>query len=298
MATNTRPGASSSTGGVLKRLLVGRALATHKQEHQLLPKILALPVFASDALSSTAYATEEMMLVLVVAGAAALAYAIPIGVAISCLLAIVITSYRQTVRAYPRGGGSYIVARENLGLVPGLIAAAAILTDYVLTVAVSMTAGTIAITSALPSLATHKVALAISLTVLITLVHLRVRPDGGRDAGVRLRRVPVGMPARRNLDPDDRGRVGARRLPHPPRVLIRSDRPHRRRGCRRRRPGVPTTAGSQRGFDPVGDGHAPDQHVPGDHGSRDPPPRAGHARHRGVQVGARPNGGTGVGRGQ
>ncbi|HLA92832.1 MAG TPA: APC family permease [Actinomycetota bacterium] len=179
MATNTRPGASSSTGGVLKRLLVGRALATHKQEHQLLPKILALPVFASDALSSTAYATEEMMLVLVVAGAAALAYAIPISVAIACLLAIVITSYRQTVRAYPRGGGSYIVARENLGLVPGLIAAAAILTDYVLTVAVSMTAGTIAITSALPSLATHKVALAISLTVLITLVNLR----GVKEAG-------------------------------------------------------------------------------------------------------------------
>jgi len=179
MATTARPGPGSSTGGVLKRLLVGRALATHQQEHQLLPKVLALPVFASDALSSTAYATEEMMLVLVVAGVGALAYAIPIGVAISCLLAIVITSYRQTVRAYPRGGGSYIVARENLGLAPGLIAAAAILIDYVLTVAVSMTAGTIAITSAVPSLATHKVALAISLTVLITLVNLR----GVKEAG-------------------------------------------------------------------------------------------------------------------
>lgn len=164
---------SGSTSGILKRILLGRALATNKQEHQLLPKILALPVFASDALSSTAYATEEMMLVLITAGAGALVYKIPVGIAIAAVLAIVITSYRQTVRAYPQGGGSYIVAKENLGTLPGLVAAAAILTDYVLTVAVSMTAGTIAITSTLPSLAQHKIAIAIALVIFITLINLR-----------------------------------------------------------------------------------------------------------------------------
>src|ERR671914_868420 len=126
----------------LRRVLVGRALASHKAEHQLLPKTLALPVFASDPLSSNAYATEQMMLVLVTAGTGALAARIPIAIAIAVMLTLVVVSYRQTVRAYPKGGGSYIVARENLGTLPGLVAAAAILSDYVLTVAVSVTAGT------------------------------------------------------------------------------------------------------------------------------------------------------------
>ena len=128
---------------VVKRFLVGRALASSTAEHQLLPKVLALPVFSSDALSSVAYATEEMMLVLALAGAGALGLKIPLALAIAALLIIVVTSYRQTVKAYPQGGGSYIVAKENLGTIPGLVAAAAILTDYVLTVAVSVTAGTI-----------------------------------------------------------------------------------------------------------------------------------------------------------
>lgn len=177
MATRTDGGAG--VGGALKRLLVGRALSTYSQEHQLLPKTLALPVFSSDPLSSVAYATEEMMLVLVTAGVAALSFRLPIALAIAALLAIVVTSYRQTVRAYPRGGGSYIVARENLGTVPGLVAAAAILTDYVLTVAVSVTAGTIAITSAAPSLADHKVLLASLLVLLVTGANLR----GVKEAG-------------------------------------------------------------------------------------------------------------------
>jgi amino acid transporter len=155
-------------------------LATHKQEHQLLPKILALPVFSSDALSSVAYATEEMMLVLVAAGAGALTYKLPIAIVIGVLLVIVISSYRQTVHAYPRGGGSYIVARENLGTVPGLVAAAAILSDYVLTVAVSITAGTIAFTSAVPSVAKHKVAVALLFILIVALVNLR----GVREAGL------------------------------------------------------------------------------------------------------------------
>jgi amino acid transporter len=176
---STRSEQGAGVGDALKRLLVGRALSTSAQEHQLLPKTLALPVFSSDTLSSVAYATEELMLVLVTAGVAALAYRLPIAIAIVALLALVVTSYRQTVRAYPRGGGSYIVARENLGTIPGLIAAAAILTDYVLTVAVSITAGTIAITSAAPSMSEHKVLIATLLVLLITAANLR----GVREAG-------------------------------------------------------------------------------------------------------------------
>jgi amino acid transporter len=166
--------------GPLKRVFVGRAIASHKAEHQLLPKFLALPVFSSDPLSSNAYATEEMMLVLVAAGAGALSLRLPIAVAIAALLAIVVTSYRQTVRAYPHGGGSYIVAHENLGTIPGLVAAAAILTDYVLTVAVSITAGTTAIASVAPeALVPIRVPMAISLVALVTLANLR----GVKEAG-------------------------------------------------------------------------------------------------------------------
>ncbi len=167
-------------GGPLKRLFVGRAIASDKAEHQLLPKFLALPVFSSDPLSSNAYATEEMMLVLVAAGAGALTLRMPIALAIALLLAIVVTSYRQTVRAYPTGGGSYIVARENLGTIPGLTAAAAILTDYVLTVAVSITAGTTAIASVAPeTLVPMRVPIAIGLVALVTLANLR----GVKEAG-------------------------------------------------------------------------------------------------------------------
>jgi amino acid transporter len=167
-------------GGPLKRLFVGRAIASDKAEHQLLPKFLALPVFSSDPLSSNAYATEEMMLVLVAAGAGALSLRLPIALAIAALLAIVVTSYRQTVRAYPQGGGSYIVARENLGTIPGLVAAAAILTDYVLTVAVSITAGTTAIASVAPeALVPLRVPIAVALVALVTLANLR----GVKEAG-------------------------------------------------------------------------------------------------------------------
>lgn len=164
----------------LKRVLLGHRLASNKLEHQLLPKFLALPVFSSDPLSSVAYATEEMMLVLVLAGTAAFSLMLPIGFAIAALLAIVITSYRQTVRAYPQGGGSYIVSRQNLGTIPGLIAAAAILADYVLTVAVSVTAGTIAVTSAAPGFADHRVAIAVGFVALVTLANLRGVKEAGQ----------------------------------------------------------------------------------------------------------------------
>ncbi|HEX2031618.1 MAG TPA: APC family permease [Actinomycetota bacterium] len=163
----------------VKRVVVGRALASHKLEHQLLPKTLALPVFSSDPLSSNAYATEEMMLVLVLAGAGALSLAIPIALLIAVVLAVVVTSYRQTVRAYPRGGGSYIVARENLGTTPGLVAASAILIGYVVTASVSVTAGAAAVTAAAPGLAPFRVPMAIGFLVLIALANLRgVRESG------------------------------------------------------------------------------------------------------------------------
>ncbi|HUF59732.1 MAG TPA: APC family permease [Actinomycetota bacterium] len=177
MSTKTQ---GVGVGGAVKRLLLGRALSTASQEHQLLPKVLALPVFASDQLSSVAYATEEMMLVLALAGASALNLLSPLGLAVAALLVVVIVSYRQTVRAYPRGGGSYIVARENLGTVPGLTAAAGILASYVLTVSVSVTAGAIAVTSAAPGLAEHKVGLATSFVVFITIANLRGVKEAGR----------------------------------------------------------------------------------------------------------------------
>jgi amino acid transporter len=134
--------------GTLRRLIIGERLATKRAKHQRLPNYLALPVFASDALSSNAYATEEILLMLMLAGSAGFHYTLPIGIVIATVLVIVVMSYRQTIFAYPQGGGAYIVTRDNLGLVPGLIAAASLLIDYVLTVAVSVSAGVLAITSA------------------------------------------------------------------------------------------------------------------------------------------------------
>jgi amino acid transporter len=170
----------ASVGSIFKRVLVGRQMESARLEHTLLPKVLALPVFSSDPLSSVAYATEEMMLVLVLAGAAALSLMMPLAAVIALVLGIVVTSYRQTVKAYPRGGGSYIVARENLGTIPGLVAAAAILIGYVVTAAVSVTAGAVAVSSAVPDLAQNRVALAMGFIVVIALANLR----GVRESGI------------------------------------------------------------------------------------------------------------------
>src|SRR5205807_2574166 len=137
---------------LLKRLFVGTPMPLAQARHERLGKSIALAVFSSDAMSSVAYATEEILLILVLAGAAAAHLANPIAVSIAGLLIIVAISYQQTIHAYPNGGGSYIVAHDNLRTVPGLVAAAALLVDYVLTVAVSVAAGVAAITSALPSL--------------------------------------------------------------------------------------------------------------------------------------------------
>jgi len=163
----------------LKRILLGNPLATSQMGHQSISKTVALAVFSSDALSSVAYATEEILLALSAGGALALSYGLPIAGLVALLLFIVAMSYRQTVHVYPSGGGAYIVAKENLGEGPGLTAGAALLVDYLLTVAVSIAAGVAAITSAFPFLYGHRVALGVGLVALITLANLRgVRESG------------------------------------------------------------------------------------------------------------------------
>jgi amino acid transporter len=166
----------------VKRLLVGRPLPTAEQEHQRLAKIVALAVFSSDAISSTAYATEEILHVLIPrAGFAdALAVLVPISLVVCALLAIVVTSYSQTIHAYPSGGGAYVVSRENLGVYPSLIAAGSLLVDYILTVAVSISAGAQAIVSAFPSLNQYRVELCLVLIAIITLANLRGVRESGR----------------------------------------------------------------------------------------------------------------------
>ncbi|MEK6660753.1 MAG: APC family permease [candidate division NC10 bacterium] len=164
----------------LKRRLLGTPLRTEQAHQERLSKFAALAVFSSDALSSVAYATEEILLVLVLAGSAGLPWSLPLSAAIATLLLIVTTSYRQTIHAYPSGGGAYIVAKENLGVYPGLIAAAALLIDYVLTVSVSVAAGVAAITSALPTLYSYRVGLGILCIGLITLANLRGIRESGR----------------------------------------------------------------------------------------------------------------------
>ena len=136
----------------LKKFLVGVPLETETLSHQKLPKWKALAIFSSDALSSVAYATQEILIPLSIVSIAAVSWSLPIGLAISILLLIVTISYWQTIRSYPSGGGAYVVAKENLGTTPGLITAAALMIDYVLTVSVSIAAGVEAITSAFPFL--------------------------------------------------------------------------------------------------------------------------------------------------
>ncbi|MBI1750326.1 MAG: APC family permease [Acidobacteria bacterium] len=157
----------------LKRMFLGSPLRTAELHEQRLSKRAALAVFASDALSSTAYATEEVLLALVAAGAAFFYLSLPVAICIAALLAIVTTSYSQTIHAYPSGGGAYIVAKENLGVTPGLVAAAALLIDYVLTVAVSVAAGIAAVTSAFPNLLQHREFLCLVAIYIILLANLR-----------------------------------------------------------------------------------------------------------------------------
>ena len=170
---------SVEAGSVLKRIVVGRAFSSSQLEHTLLPKVLALPVFASDALSSVAYATGEIFIQLAIVSVVFKGYVLPISLAIATLMAIVVISYRQTVRAYPSGGGAYIVSKDNLGPWAGLIAAAALLVDYMMTVVVSIVAGVFAIGSAYAPANDHKVLLSILFVWLVTIANLR----GARESG-------------------------------------------------------------------------------------------------------------------
>lgn len=162
-----------------KALLVGRPKETSRLEHERLSKKVALPVFASDALSSSAYATEEMLVVLLAAGVSALVFSLPLAVGITAVLGIVIFAYRQNIRAYPNGASDYIVVTDNLGKYPGLVAASALLIDYTLTVAVSITAGVAAIVSVFPGLHGQRVFVAVGVIAVMSLLNLR----GVREAG-------------------------------------------------------------------------------------------------------------------
>jgi amino acid transporter len=163
----------------LKRVLIGSPLATEQLANERLTNPKALAVFSSDALSSVAYATEEILLVLILAGSSALTLSLPVAVAIGVLMLMVGLSYRQTIFAYPNGGGSYIVAKDNLGTYPGLVAGSALLIDYVLTVAVSISAGVAAITSAFPEMMPYRVWLCLAAITLITLANLRGVKESG-----------------------------------------------------------------------------------------------------------------------
>jgi len=171
----------------LKRFLIGSPISSEEQEHQRLRKLIALPIFASDAISSTAYATDEILVVLLLQasiGAAAFKYLIPIAIIVCVLMAIVVMSYRQTIHAYPSGGGAYVVSRENLGEVPSLVAGASLLVDYILTVAVSVAGGVLAIRTATGFDTKYTVPICLFCVVGMTVVNLRgVKESGSAFAG-------------------------------------------------------------------------------------------------------------------
>ena len=164
----------------VKRLLVGAPIPSHQAHHQRLSRVTGLAILSSDALSSVAYATEEILRVLLIGGLAALGLVTPIGAIIAVTLAIVAFSYRQTIYAYPSGGGAYIVAKDNLGTLPSLIAAASLLIDYVLTVAVSVAAGVAAVTSAVPQLVPLRVEISLGFVAILMLGNLRGVRESGR----------------------------------------------------------------------------------------------------------------------
>src|SRR4051812_7759037 len=168
------------SAAAVTRALVGEPLRSDRLHETLLPKRLALPVFCSDPLSSVAYATEQMIVVLTLGGLGLLHLTPWLAAAVALLLVIVVASYRQTCSAYPDGGGAYAVSRENLGKDASLVAASSLLIDYVLTVAVSVVAGVAAITSAIPELAPHAVSLSLICVALLTIVNLRGVKESGR----------------------------------------------------------------------------------------------------------------------
>lgn len=169
-----------TAGGIVKRLVLGPALRSAGEQGQLLPKWLALPVFCSDPLSSVAYATEQILLIVGLGGVAYLHLAAPVAGAVVILLAVVVLSYRQTCHAYPGGGGAFVVSKDNFGETAALVAAAALLVDYVMTVAVSVVAGVLAVTSRFPDLQPYAVDLAVGAVIALAAVNLRGLRDSGK----------------------------------------------------------------------------------------------------------------------
>ena len=163
-------------------LLLGRPLASDQARAECVGAAAGIPIFGLDVLSSAAYGPEAALTLLIPLGAPGIAYMVPISASIIVLLTIVYFSYRQTIQAYPGGGGSYIVARQNLGVLPGLLAAAALMIDYILVVAVGISAGVGALVSGVPSLQPHTLALCLGILILITVVNLR----GVRETGLIL----------------------------------------------------------------------------------------------------------------
>ena len=187
-----------------KRILIGRPIATSEEGHQRLRKRVALPIFASDAISSTAYATDEVVLVLALQagiGLAAFDKLVPIAIVVAVLLTIVVLSYRQTIYAYPSGGGAYVVSRENLGETPSLVAGASLLTDYILTVAVSVAGGVLAIQSAFGFDSQWRVPLCLLMIAVMT------RRQPARPEGVGLAVRPADVPLHRHAGAADRRRL-------------------------------------------------------------------------------------------
>ena len=263
---------------VLKRLVIGTPMSTEQAGHTLLAKRLALPIFASDALSSVAYATQEILLVLTVGGVLYLHYAPWVAIGVVVLMAAVVASYRQLVRAYPTGGGDYEVATKNIGKPAGVVVASALLVDYVMTVAVSVSSGVDNIISAAPSL--HELPRhdgASVFVVLLAAVNLR----GLREAGLAFAAptylfaggvfimiatglfraiagdAPVAESAKYDIEPQHRVRVARLLRAHvlrAARVLVRLHRADRGRGDRQRRAGVQAAEGAQRADHPARDG--------------------------------------------
>ena len=274
---NYRPGRSWRTW------LIGRPLATADAPHQAIGKFVGLAVFSSDAMSSVAYGPQELMLVLAAAGAAGLNYAVPLAIGIVVLLTILTLSYEQTIHAYPGGGGAYIVARDNLGELPAQIAGAALLTDYILTVAVSISSGVAQITSAFPHLYAYRVEIAVAMVVLIMTVNLRgVKESGAIFAaptyfflGMAFLTVIVGAGALPDRQPGDGGEptgtgAGARcagtdPLPALASLCQRHDFAYRRGGDLQRHPCVPRTQEPQCRHHPDLDVVHPGLAAAGDH---------------------------------
>src|SRR5438067_1986025 len=184
METKPRPrGLQSGRLKTFKRFVVGEPMETSRLAHERLGKITALAVFASDNLSSSAYATEEILRMLIwfgFVGAVAFHYVVPITIALLAVLGVLLFSYRQTIKAYPQAGGAYLVTRDNFGVLPAQIAGTALLTDYILTVSVSVSAGTAALTSAVPSMFGWRVQISLLFILIITWGNLRGVRESGR----------------------------------------------------------------------------------------------------------------------